>query len=107
VITPQVDQEPVAPQPTENVTPEPPTGDQTEGDTPEPQPNPYKEKFIASQRDASFLNERHKFSESRIEQLTEQVTPNDDAIRQLYPAWDQLEVQPGKSVASTLDGLAV
>jgi hypothetical protein len=92
-ITPQVEQEPVAPQsPIEDATPESPAGEITEDVTPEPQPElVLKEKFVASQRESILNAERVKVRDSRIEQLTKQDTPTDEAMRQLYPEWDQLD----------------
>jgi hypothetical protein len=58
---------------------------------PQPQADPYKGKFVASQREAILLNERHKVAEARIESLTKQDTPTDEAMRVLYPEWDNLD----------------
>lgn len=54
----------------------------------QPQADPYKEKFVHSQREGILLNERVKVANSRIEQLTKQDTPTEEAMRQLYPDWD-------------------
>jgi hypothetical protein len=92
-ITPQVEQEPVAPQaPTADETKTTSTEEVTEPVSPEPQPELVpKEKFVASQRESILNAERVKVRDTRIEQLTKQDTPTDEAMRQLYPEWDQLD----------------
>jgi hypothetical protein len=91
VTQPENTEEPVAPQTTEDVTPTP-TGEPSEGVTPAPQPEVVpKDKFVASQRESILNNERVKVAESRIEQLTKQDSPTDEAMRQLYPEWDNLD----------------
>jgi hypothetical protein len=58
----------------------------------EPQPQLVpKEKFVASQRESILNNERIKVAETRIDQLTKQDTPTDEAMKLLYPEWDQLD----------------
>lgn len=92
VTTPQAGQEPVAPQATADVVEDTPTGGQPETTPSEPQPQTdYKQKFVESQREAILLNERNKVATTRIESLTTQDTPTDEAMRKLYPEWDQLD----------------
>jgi hypothetical protein len=71
-----------------------PTGEPAEPASPEvqpePQAEPYKEKFVHSQRESILNHERVKVANAQIEQLTKQDTPTDDAMRQLYPSWDEL-----------------
>lgn len=91
VVTPQADQEQETPEtPTVENLPE---GEGENETTPPQQPDPkpdvdYKQKFVDSQREAILLNERNKIKDSRIEQLTKQDTPTDEAMRSLYPDWD-------------------
>jgi hypothetical protein len=91
-VTPQADPAPVEPQSTDDVTPETPTGDVQPEDVTPPQPEVVpKEKFVASQRESILNNERVKVAESRLESLTKQDTPTDEAMRALYPEWDSLD----------------
>ena len=53
-----------------------------------PQAPDYKEKFVNSQRESILNAERVNVANSRIEQLTKQDTPTDEAMRTLYPEWD-------------------
>lgn len=65
---------------------------QPEQPSPEPQPQPdYKEKFVHSQRESILNAERVKVKDAQIESLTNQDTPTDEAMRKLYPEWDQLD----------------
>ena len=57
---------------------------------PQPETPDYKEKFVHSQRESILNAERVKVAQSRIESLTKQDTPTDEAMRQLYPEWDEL-----------------
>lgn len=57
---------------------------------PQEQPEPYKEKFVNSQRESILNHERVKVANARIDQLTKQDTPTDEAMKQLYPEWDEL-----------------
>jgi len=91
VVTPKDDQEQQTPDnlPVE----ESPEGDGEGEEAPVQQPDPkppvdYKQKFVDSQKEAILLNERNRIKDSRIEQLTKQDTPTDEAMRQLYPDWD-------------------
>lgn len=92
VVTPKDDQEQQAPDnlPVE----ESPQGEGEGEEAPNPQqPDPkppvdYKQKFVDSQKEAILLNERNRIKDSRIEQLTKQDTPTEEAMRQLYPDWD-------------------
>lgn len=93
---PEVTPEPVAPQPTASEDPATPSPEGTppsepSSPAPQPQADPYKEKFVASQREAILLAEREKIAKARIEQLTKQDTPTDEAMRALYPEWDNLD----------------
>jgi hypothetical protein len=86
---------PKEPTPTEAVA-ETPTGEtlQPEVTTPAEPAQPqadYKQKFVDSQREAILLNERLKQERTRNELLTKQDTPTDEAMRQVYPEWDQLD----------------
>lgn len=68
---------------------------QTEETTEQPSPEPvpaepdYKQKFIDSAREAMLLNERNKVKDAQLEKLTKTDTPTDDAMRELYPDWDE------------------
>lgn len=88
-VTPQENVEIETPQtPSEEVeTPQ-------EQPSPEPQPQPqtdFKEKFVHSQRESILNAERVKAANARIESLTKQDTPTDEAMRQLFPEWDNLD----------------
>lgn len=66
----------------------------TEQPSPEPQaPEGYipKEKFVASARESILNAERAKIAQAQIEQLTKTDTPTDEAMRQLYTNWDELD----------------
>ncbi len=93
VTQPENTEETVAPEvTTEDVTPELPTGE-PEDVTPEPQTPPGyvpKGKFVASAQESILNAERVRVANSRIEQLTKQDTPTDEAMRQVYPEWDDL-----------------
>jgi hypothetical protein len=73
---------------------EPSTEESTEqastGVQPE-QADPYKEKFVHSQRESILNHERVKVANARIEQLTKLDTPTDEAMRELYSDWDSLK----------------
>lgn len=66
----------------------------TEQTPPETQPAPEgyipKEKFVASAQESILNAERVKVRDAQIEKLTKIDTPTDDAMRQLYPEWDEL-----------------
>jgi len=88
--TPQT-QEPETPQaPTDEVV-ETPTEPTPEQPSSQPEPEPYKEKFKESAKEGILLNERVKVRDAQIESLTKQDTPTDEAMRQVYPAWDGLD----------------
>lgn len=92
--TPQTQVEETTENPSEDVetesegTPEV-TEETTEQTSPEPQPD-YKQKFVSSQREAILLAEREKVANARLESLTKTDTPTDEAMRQLYSEWDEL-----------------
>jgi hypothetical protein len=90
-VTPEAGQETETPQAplveTPTVTTE---GKEETPVTPQPQAPDYKDKFVASQREAIVAAERVNVANARIEQLTKTDTPTDEAMRQLYPEWDQL-----------------
>jgi hypothetical protein len=73
VETPLQEPAPEAPSPEQPVTPD------------------YKQKFVDSQREAILLAERERLANTRINQLTNTDTPTDEAMRVLYPEWDQLD----------------
>lgn len=84
-VTPQADPEPETPETPSEETPETPA---TEQPSPEPAPDPYKDKFKESAREGILLNERVKVRDARIESLTKQDTPTDEAMRKVYSDWD-------------------
>lgn len=91
VTQPTNTEEPVTPETQPNETETPSTEGVAEPVS-ESQPEVVpKEKFVASQRESILNHERVKVANSRIEQLTKQDTPTDEAMRQLYPEWDQLD----------------
>jgi hypothetical protein len=63
-------------------------------ETPEPSPEPvepdYKQKFVDSQREAILLAERNKIKDAQLEKLNNTDTPTDEAMRLVYPEWDDL-----------------
>lgn len=85
----------IAPEITENPeTPENPTeAPEPEAEPVEPQPaDPdYKQKFVESSKESILNAERVKVKEAQIEKLTKTDTPTDEAMRVLYPEWDQLD----------------
>jgi hypothetical protein len=81
---PQVDQEPETPQ-TPPVEPAAPAAPETP-----PAPD-YKQKFVESSKESILNAERVNIAQSRIEQLTNTDTPTDEAMRLLYPEWDNLD----------------
>src|SRR4051812_83135 len=85
-VTPEVDQETVAPVPTADEAETPSTEEvPTEPSSPEPQPIPNgyvpKDKFIASAQESILNAERVKVRDARIESLTKQDTPTDEAMK--------------------------
>ena len=76
-------------------TPEETPQEPAEQPSPEPQPaipEGYvpKDKFVESARESILNHARVEAANARIEQLTKTDTPTDDAMRQLYPEWDDL-----------------
>lgn len=51
----------------------------------------YRQKFTEQARENILQNERIKVVNSRIESLTKQDTPTDEAMRALYSNWDELD----------------
>jgi len=87
--TPQTQDTETPETPIEPQEPETPTAQPAQ---PEPQPPvDYKDKFVHSQREAILANERANVARSQLESLTKQDTPTDEAMRKLYPEWDQLD----------------
>jgi hypothetical protein len=82
--TPQIPDEAAAQTPQVDAQPE----DAPQQPAPAPQSPDYKQKFVESQREAILLNERLKNEKTRIESLTKQDTPTDEAMRKVYPEWD-------------------
>jgi hypothetical protein len=80
-------EETVNPEITENPTEEAP---QEPSEPVEPTDPDYKQKFVDSQREAILLAERNKVKEAQIEKLTKTDTPTDEAMRLVYPEWDDL-----------------
>jgi hypothetical protein len=58
--------------------------------TPQPQAPDYKQKFVDSSKESILNAERVNVANERINQLTKTDTPTDEAMRVLYPEWDQL-----------------
>lgn len=55
----------------------------------EPNTPDYKQKFKDSARESILNAERVKVSNAQIEKLTKADTPTDEAMRSLYPEWDE------------------
>lgn len=102
VQTPPEGTEEVTPQDVEPETPQTPVEPEAQPQEPEapaaqpkqpetPQAPDYKDKFVNSQREAILAAERVNIANARIEQLTNTDTPTDEAMRVLYPEWDQLD----------------
>jgi hypothetical protein len=93
VTTPQAGQEPETPQTPPIEVPTAPAEGQEPATpaTPQPATPDYKDKFVASQRESILNAERVNVANERIEQLTKTDTPTDEAMRQLYPEWDNLD----------------
>jgi hypothetical protein len=87
--TEPTDQTPAEPAESEDSqeTSEPATEQTPQDETAQPD---YKQKFVDSQREAILLAERNKIKEARLEQLTKTDTPTDEAMRLVYPEWDDL-----------------
>ena len=107
-------------QTTEEVTEEVVTSEVTETETPQipseevssteettdaletvPAEPDYKQKFVDSQREAILLAERNKIKEAQLEQLTKTDTPTDEAMRLVYPEWDDLNEVTKKALIKT------
>ncbi len=95
---------------TETETPEIPSEEveTPEVETPEPSPEPeqptepdYKQKFVDSQREAILLAERNKIKDAQLEKLTKTDTPTDEAMRLVYPEWDELNEVTKKALVKT------
>lgn len=88
------EQEQVTPQTPETETPqtpevtEPETPATPQPETPQPEVVP-KDKFVASQRESILNAARVDVANERIEQLTKQDTPTEEAMKLLYPDWDE------------------
>lgn len=102
--TDPVDEQPIvpstvnAPETTENPSEEPaaPAAPDAAPEQPSPDPAPpegyvLKDKFVASAQESILNAERVKVRDAQIEQLTNTDTPTDEAMRALYPEWDQLD----------------
>lgn len=97
-----------APQPqveetTENPSEEPENVEALKAEVIEPSPDPvdYKQKFVESQREAILLNERNKIKDAQLEKLTNKDTPTDEAMRLVYPEWDDLNEVTKKALVKT------
>jgi hypothetical protein len=104
---------PVGTEPTEQVTPSAPETETPQipavENPPEPTPAPQgneppvtpqpqtpegfvpKDKFVASARESILNVERVKVANAQIDSLTKTDTPTDDAMRLVYPEWDNLD----------------
>lgn len=58
---------------------------------PQPAAPDYKQKFVDSSKESILNAERVNVANERIEQLTKTDTPTDEAMRLLYPEWDNLD----------------
>jgi hypothetical protein len=86
--TPQIpdeDPQPVVPQ--DPVEPEQPS---TESPPAAPEGFVPKDKFVNSARESILNAERIKARDAQLNQLTKTDTPTDEAMRLLYPDWDDL-----------------
>lgn len=102
--TPQESQAPVEPNPTPD-EPAEPQGEPANQAPQEPQPTPEgyvpKEKFVASAKESILNAERIRVANERIEQLTKTDTPTDEAMRLVYPEWDDLNDVTKKALIKT------
>jgi hypothetical protein len=89
-VMPQVDQEPETPI-TPPVEPEVQPQEPETPATPQPEQVVPKDKFVASQRESILNAARVEVANERINQLTKTDTPTDEAMRQLYPRWDEMD----------------
>lgn len=91
---PQEPQTPAEPQPEPTVNPDEPAEPQVPANEPapqEPEQPDYKQKFIDSSRESILNAERVKVANAQLEKLTKTDTPTDEAMRELYPEWEQLD----------------
>jgi hypothetical protein len=58
---------------------------------PQEQQTVPKDKFVASAQESILNAERVKVRDQKIESLTKTDTPTDEAMRLVYPEWDQLD----------------
>ena len=89
--TDEVTEEVVTPAVTETETPEIPSEEveTPEVENPEPSLEPdYKRKFVESSRESILNAERVKVRDAQLEKLTKTDTPTDEAMRLVYPEWD-------------------
>lgn len=74
--------------------------DQPDDSTPTAEPEPsstdYRQKFVDSSRESILNAERIKVANEKLEKLTKTDTPTDEAMRELYSNWDELD-QTSKS----------
>jgi hypothetical protein len=88
-VTPQADPEMETPKtPSEEVGT---SQEQTPQEPEAPAAPDYKEKFVHSQRESILNAERARVKEAQLDSLTKQDTPTDEAMRGLYPEWDNLD----------------
>lgn len=90
--TPQEQVEETTENPSEEVLQETPeeSTETTEQTSPETTQPDYRQKFVESSRESILNHERAKVANARVEQLTKTDTPTDEAMRELYPEWDDL-----------------
>lgn len=99
-VTELVDEQPLnAPEITENPSEDPAPTDPIDpaADPEQPSPEPVapegyvpKEKFVASSQESILNAARVEARDAQIEQLTKTDTPTDEAMRLVYPEWDEL-----------------
>ncbi len=90
--TPQIPSEEPAPiEPSEPLEPAP---EAPEGFVP-------KDKFVASAQESILNAERVKVANAQIEKLTKTDTPTDEAMRLVYPEWDDLNEVTKKALIKT------
>jgi len=90
-VTETVDEQPItAPEITENLSEEPEAVEAPQDEQPSPDPEGYvpKDKFVASAQESILNAERVKVRDAQLEQLTKTDTPTDEAMRLVYPEWD-------------------
>jgi hypothetical protein len=108
--TEEVTEEVVTPEVTETETPqipseevETPVVETTEPslDPVEPEQPDYKQKFVDSAKESILNAERVKVRDAQLEQLTKTDTPTDEAMRLVYPEWDDLNEVTKKALIKT------